>query len=102
MFRENLNSNVNIGDHPILETSSINVIVQNNNIENLQQQEDFIFGNVLSGFYRFILDSPEIGFGMSEYRRLFSEVMILNSKRKKPLPQPEIPISPMIDMPRVK
>lgn len=43
--------------------------------------------------FRVVLDSPEIGFGMEEYRRLFADVMIWNGRNKK---QREIPRQPVL------
>lgn len=50
------------------------------------------------GFYRMILVAPDIGFGMIAYYKLFSEVMIYNSREKKQnyKPLPEMPQIPML------
>ncbi len=49
------------------------------------------------GFYRAVLDAPEIGFGMKRYYTLFSETMLHNArvkeKRRRPLPEmPQVPL----------
>lgn len=43
--------------------------------------------------FRVVLDSPEIGFGMEEYRRLFAEVLTWNGRHNK---EREIPRQPVI------
>ncbi len=43
--------------------------------------------------FRAVLVSPEIGFGMEEYRRLFAEVMSWNGRNKK---QREVPRQPVL------
>ena len=58
----------------------------------------FRLGEVRSGFYRRVLSAPDIGFGMHEYRRLFAEVMMENSyRRRKKRPLPEPPLSLQMD-----
>lgn len=65
------------------------------------REEAYRLGDVRSGFYRLVLTSPDMGFGEHEYRRLFAEVMIYNSRarRKKPLPAP--PLSLLMDAPQL-
>lgn len=48
-------------------------------------------------FFRVVLNTPPIGFGMEEYRRLFAETMIYNSHQKEK-GQKEIPPSPVIPL----
>lgn len=49
------------------------------------------------GLFRIVLAEPEIGFGYSTFRELFSDVMIRNSfERKKVLP-PVSPVTPLMD-----
>lgn len=59
-------------------------------------EEAYNYGTVPSGFFRIVLDSPEIGFGDTLYRELFTQIMMQNSRLKKHLPLPEEPVSPMI------
>ncbi|HOI26862.1 MAG TPA: hypothetical protein PLN63_07055 [Paludibacteraceae bacterium] len=59
-------------------------------------EDDYVFGAVPSGFFRFRFSSPEIGFGTALYRRLFAEVMMLNSRTKVQLSMPEPPIQPVV------
>ncbi len=56
-------------------------------------------GLVSSGFYRLLFDSPEMGFGDKEYRRLFADVMLRNAHQRKKLSPPEEPLSPRWDAP---
>lgn len=51
-----------------------------------------------NGLYRLTLSSPEIGFGMNEYYRLYAEVMMRNAKEKEKnhIPVPEMPQVPLI------
>ncbi|MDD3038140.1 hypothetical protein [Bacteroides sp.] len=48
-------------------------------------------------FFRVTLNAPSIGFGMDEYRRLFAEVMIYNSRQKENK-QKEIPTLPVVPL----
>lgn len=43
--------------------------------------------------FRVVLDGPEIGFGLDEYRRLFAEVMMWNARNHK---QREVPLQPVL------
>lgn len=61
------------------------------------EEERFRYGDTGSGFFRVVLEEPDIGFGHSLYPRLFAEVMIANSRRKAPLPLPEPPLSPLLE-----
>lgn len=65
------------------------------------QPESFRLNDVRSGFYRLVFTSPEIGFGVHEYRRLFADIMMYNShaKRKKTLPNE--PLSLLMDTPHL-
>ena len=49
------------------------------------------------GYFRVTLQSPEIGFGMEKYRTLFMQVMLENSKSRKPVKDiPEEPALPYL------
>lgn len=49
------------------------------------------------GYFRVTLQAPEIGFGMEKYRTLFMQVMLENSKSKKPVQDiPEEPALPYL------
>ena len=54
-------------------------------------------GEVRSGFYRLVLSAPDMGFGTHEYRRLFAEVMMENSHRRKKRSLPEPPLALQMD-----
>lgn len=60
-------------------------------------EESYIYGRSRSGFIKVVLDEPEIGFGHTAYRQIFTEVMMQNSRRKNPLPLPALPVSPMVE-----
>lgn len=60
-------------------------------------EDAYIYGRSRSGFIRVVLDEPEIGFGHTAYRQIFTEVMMMNSRRKHPLPPPALPVSPTVD-----
>lgn len=59
----------------------------------------FELGEAHSGFYRLVLTNPDMGFGGSEYRRLFADVMMYNSRARRKKPLPEVPLSLLVDAP---
>lgn len=65
------------------------------------QADRFQLGEVRSGFYRLVLDAPEMGLGTHEYRRLFAEVMMYNSHARRKRPLPESPLSLLVDAPQL-
>ncbi|WP_165041461.1 baseplate J/gp47 family protein [Dysgonomonas sp. ZJ709] len=50
-----------------------------------------------SGFIRFVMDEPSIGFGEKRYRHLFTEQMIKNALRKKKEKTINPPLNPLIE-----
>lgn len=50
-----------------------------------------------SGFIHFTLDEPAMGFGGKRYRQLFQESLMKNSLRRKPVPLPNSPVTPLIE-----
>lgn len=56
-----------------------------------------VYGRETNLFFKVTLNAPSIGFGMEEYRRLFAEVMIYNSRHKEK-EQKEVPSSPVIPL----
>jgi len=50
-----------------------------------------------NGFYRLNLSGPQGRFGHSEYPMLLSSILSQNAKRKKPLPQPNPPYTPLLN-----
>lgn len=65
------------------------------------QAEQFRLGGARSGFYRLVMTSPDMGFGVHEYRRLFAEVMMFNSHKRKKDPLPADPLSLLMDAPQL-
>lgn len=61
------------------------------------EETEYGYGNVLNGFFRLVLEGPEMGFGHMVYHRLFAEIMMQNTRRKRPLPLPVLPVSPMVE-----
>jgi len=84
-------------DSPLMDSASIVFDVPELSPLHLSDPANFRFGLVRSGFYRLVLTSPEIGFGEKHYRRIFTEVMMHNSRFRKKLPIPEPPVSPLMD-----
>jgi len=84
-------------DGPLVNNATIVFDVPVLHPLHLTDAEYFRFGNVRSGYYRLVLDSPDMGFGEKQYRRIFTEVMIVNSHSRKKLPIPEPPITPLMD-----
>lgn len=58
---------------------------------------DAVYGRETSLLFRVTLNAPSIGFGMEEYRRLFADVMIYNSRHKEK-DQKEVPSAPVIPL----
>lgn len=61
------------------------------------EEERYRYGLTRSGFYRIILDEPEIGFGHTLYRQLFADIMMRNSFRRKKVMPPDLPVTPILD-----
>lgn len=53
--------------------------------------------NARSGFVRLTLDKPVSGFGEELYRRIFTEQMMANARKKKKYPTINPPIAPVIE-----
>lgn len=60
-------------------------------------EEAFRYGQTRSGFFRIALEHPDMGFGQTAYRKVFSEVMMKNSFRKKKIAVPEEPFIPALE-----
>lgn len=60
-------------------------------------EQEYEWGRSGNGFMRVVFTAPEMGFGHKLYRRLFAEIMMRNSRRKKQLPVPAEPLSPQVD-----
>ncbi|MCC8170892.1 MAG: baseplate J/gp47 family protein [Parabacteroides sp.] len=61
------------------------------------KEEDYDYSTARNGFFRLVLDSPEIGFGHVLYRELFPRVMMENSRLKKKRALPQEPASPLMN-----
>lgn len=62
------------------------------------QEEEYIYTiKSRTGFVKFTLESPEMGFGNQEYRDLFTERMMMKKWRKKRLPVLHPPIFPHVE-----
>ena len=83
----------------LIEHTDISFQVSDNVILPYCKSAQFQLGDIRSGFYRLVLTEPDMGFGGGEYRRLFADIMMYNSRarHKKPLPEP--PISLLMDAP---
>lgn len=90
-------SDIPVSDDPLIESCTFS-------ISNLSQKgidlngRDFSLGMVPSGFYRFILKSPDMGFGVNQYRKIFAKTMILNSRLKTQVDLPQEPIQLSVGM----
>lgn len=61
-------------------------------------EEEYIYTiKSRTGFVKFTLESPEMGFGNQEYRDLFTERMMMKKWRKKRLPVLHPPIFPHVE-----
>lgn len=79
------------------QRSRINCCVAGSMPPVVRDEEQYVYGRTRSGFIRVALEEPEIGFGHAAYRRIFADVMMQNSRRKRPLPLPSPPVSPLVD-----
>lgn len=61
------------------------------------KEEEYDYSTARNGFFRLVLDSPEIGFGHALYRELFPRVMMENSRLKRKRALPQEPVSPMMN-----
>lgn len=61
------------------------------------KEEEYDYSTARNGFFRLVLDSPEIGFGHTLYRELFPRVMMENSRLKRKRELPLEPVSPMMN-----
>lgn len=85
----------------LTDRTTIRFTVDENSILPLGQEDTFRLGEVRSGFYRFVMTAPDMGFGIHEYRRLFAEIMMFNSHKRKKEPLPTIPLAPLMDTPHL-
>lgn len=60
-------------------------------------ESQFQFTTTRQGFFRIMLQTPDVGFAHQEYRQLFADVMVKNSRTRSPLPLPKEPYNPMVE-----
>ena len=84
---------------PLIEHTDISFVVQDNVILPYHKSAQFQLGDIRSGLYRLVLTDPDMGFGGGEYRRLFADVMMYNSRARRKRPLPETPMSLLMDAP---
>lgn len=61
------------------------------------EEEQYQYTKAQQGFFRIRLTDPNGGFGQTEYRILFADIMIRNSHTRKQTPVPKPPYNPMIE-----
>lgn len=86
-------------EDPLVEHTDISFEVTDHVILPYNKSAQFQLGDIRSGLYRLVLTDPDMGFGGGEYRRLFADVMIYNSRARHKKPLPETPISLLMDAP---
>lgn len=89
------------GEDPLIEKTKIRFTLSDTPVLPFGREDAYRLGDVRSGFYRLVLVSPEMGFGEHEYRRLFAEVMMYNSRASRKKPLPEAPLSLLMDAPQL-
>ena len=67
------------------------------NITVSTEEEQYQYTKAQQGFFRIRLTDPNGGFGQTEYRILFADIMIRNSHTRKQTPVPKPPYNPMIE-----
>lgn len=100
LFRTSASA-IPLKEDPLIEHTSIEFRVTENTVLPVSEEERFQQSDVRSGFFRILLTEPEMGFGMHEYRRLFSEIMMYNSRARHKKALPEAPLSLLMDSPEL-
>lgn len=77
--------------------STVSCAVTENHRPFKSGEERYRYGLSRCGFYRMLLDEPEIGFGHTVYRQLFADIMMQNSFRRKKITPPDLPVTPILD-----
>lgn len=85
----------------VKEESEFSFIQQGVVPANRQKEECYDYSVARNGFFRLLLENPEIGFGHTVYRELFSRIMMENGHLKKKHALPQEPVSPMMSEIRV-
>lgn len=81
----------------IIEESKLPFIFTGMLDGNCLKEEEYDYSTARNGFFRLVLDSPEIGFGHTLYRELFPRIMMENSQLKRKRTLPQEPVSPMMN-----
>lgn len=84
-------------EEPLIEQTSIHFPVLENAVLPVGRADKYQLADVRSGFYRLMLVEPDMGFGTHEYRRLFADVVMYNSRARHKKPLPEVPLSLWMD-----
>lgn len=98
LFRTSAKS-VPLKADPLIEHTDVRFAVSEHVILPYHKSAQFQLGDIRSGLYRLVLTDPDMGFGGGEYRRLFADVMMYNSRARRKKPLPETPMSLMMDAP---
>lgn len=61
------------------------------------EEEKYRYGLTRSGFYRLVLEAPDMGFGQVVYRQLFADIMMQNGFRRKKQTPPKEAVIPILD-----
>ena len=78
--------------------SCFNTIKPEEVVPSLLKEEEYYFNMFSrSGFFRFTLTRPPIGFGHSEYQKLISDVLLQKVRSKKAVEMPNLPVAPRIE-----
>lgn len=77
--------------------STVSCLLSENHQTFKSAEERYRYGLSRCGFYRMLLDEPEIGFGHTLYRQLFADIMMQNSFRRKKITPPDLPVTPVLD-----
>lgn len=88
-------------DELLTEHVNVHFSVSESSVLPLGMADKFNLSDARSGFYRLVLTEPDMGFGMHEYRRLFAETMMYNSRARKKKVLPEVPLSLLMDTPQL-
>lgn len=82
---------------PLSDTSSVACSIRETVPPFTAEEEKYRYGLTRSGFYRMILQTPEMGFGHTAYRQLFADIMMQNAFRRKKRTPPHEPVTPVLD-----
>lgn len=92
---------VPVKDGPLVEYTTIRFPISDHAVLPMGGADKFQLSDVCSGFFRLVLIEPDMGFGMHEYRRLFSEIMMYSGRARHKKPLPEVPLDLLMDAPQL-